>query len=297
MKFNLTLLLLVCSLAVRAASPTNTVTIDSLTTASTPLAGTEKVVLYQGGMKSATVAQVIAAATSQINSTSNNLQTQITAEVSARAAQVTAASNLLWNIALTNSQFCTAVSNYFGAVTSANAAGTAAASNFLYTVISTNTTAIAALNAAGYQTAAQVVAAVNSGIAATLSGNTNNSAVTYGTVTATNLITPQTKIYNVTNTVTVDVDMAAGNFQLINYQLTAAATLTLRPVNAANGQNVSLLIYNLSTRDYHVAPAVYSTNKLFAPSTGNLNVSSGGYNAAAQIQMFGTNAVVSYGVL
>ena len=193
MKQLFTFLILLAALAVRAdLTPTNSVKISALSSATMPLTGNETVPLVQSGAsKSATVSQLIAAATSQASASSNALQTQITANAAAAAANTATASNLLYKVAGTNTTLIAAVSNYFATVTAGNATATATASNLLWLTIGTNTTAIAAFNAAGYQTAGQVSTAINSALAAAIGGVTNS-----GTLIATNIVTPPGATYS-----------------------------------------------------------------------------------------------------
>lgn len=289
MKQLFTFLILLAALAVRAdLTPTNSVKISALSSATTPLTGNETVPLVQSGAtKSATVSQLIAAATSQASASSNALQSQITANAATAAANTATASNYLFNVAGTNTTLIFAVSNYFATVTAGNAASTVTASNLLWLAIVTNTTAITAINAAGYQSAGQVSTTVNSAIAAAIGGVTNSFALN-----STNILTPQGK--NFVTTGTILLDMAAGNYQTVT--VSNLANLSFAVINAADGQNLSILILKTGTKSQWLSLSATVPNGFKLVST-TFNTISQSANAAAQCQVFGTNIVLTAGQL
>ena len=290
MKFLSTLLIFaLTALAVRAdLTPTNAVKGSALPSATTPLGGSESVFLIQSGAtKIVTVNQLIASATAQANAITNSLQTQITANAATAAANTATASNFLYKVAGTNTTLIAAVSNYFATVTAGNATATATASNLLWLTIGTNTTAIAAINAAGYQTAGQVSTAINSAIAAAIGGVTNS-----GALNGTNILTPQGK--NFISTWPILLDLAAGNYQTVTASNVASLSFTV--TNAADGQNVSLLILKAGSKSQWATMSATVPNGFRLIST-TFNTISQTANAAAQCQVFGTNIVLTAGQL
>ena len=294
MKQLFTFLILLAALAVRAdLTPTNSVKISALSSATTPLTGNETVPLVQSGAtKSATVSQLIAAATSQASASSNALQSQITANAATAAANTATASNYLFKVAGTNTTLIFAVSNYFATVTAGNAASTVTASNLLWLAIVTNTTAITAINAAGYQSAGQVSTAVNSAIAAAIGGVTNS-----GTINATNILTPPGAAYSYSSNAPVVIDLSRGSMQsatLLYYNNTISFSLT----NAVSGQNVSMVVLRTGGMSANIAFGSPPNGfNLFNTAPATIGSVSPGKTILGQVQVFGTNIVFTMGTL
>ncbi len=243
MKFLTTLLLSAALAFVASAQITNGVKISALTSASTPLGGTELFALVQSGVtKSATIDQGQAKATAANLATSNNFAT------------VTA--NLNTGL-LTVSNFSVNASNYFQTVTAANAAADVTRSNSVAAIIAANDTTTSngvvtllgsyylASNPTGYQTAAQVTATANGAAAAALSGVTNG-----GTASFTNVVY-LAKILttnDASTTPTLSFDVSAAALQKLYFTNAAAgqAAVTISATNVLEGRSCSLLVKNIT---------------------------------------------------
>ena len=195
MKNFLPILILLAVVSIAQAQLTNGVKISTLGTATTPLAGTEIIPLNQSGTtKSATVAQVIKAATDSATAAQNyssglsNLLGVLAFSNTITLAKVADAGSL----AKSNSLLLANVTDA-GSLAKSNSvivaniadAGTAARSNATAFYLSGNPS--------GYQTASQVTTTVNSALSA-LGFAQSNSAVNFSSVSAPVYASPTTNL-------------------------------------------------------------------------------------------------------
>lgn len=258
--------MLAAAFAVTVQAQTNGVKISALTSAATPLSGSEIVPLVQSGAtKTATVSQIIAAAISQGNAASN----YFTLVTGTNAAALAAASNYLALVVGTNAASSLAASNYLSTVTVSN---TAAARAYTLGVSNTITAALASYyptsNPSGFQNAGQVSAAATAAVATySATGITNG-----GTATLSNVVYAVKDNGSVPVGNTFTVDLAAASLQVVT--VTNAGSLSnfqLAITNLAAGQNVTLLIKipSAAVAKYVLSPA------------GCLNLSGGTVTAGA----------------
>ena len=223
---------------------TNAVKISALTSATTPLAGTETLPIVQSGAtKSTTVSAVIFAATSANASTSN----YFSLFSASNAAAITASSNYFALYSGSNAAAITASSNYFALYSGSNAAAILASSNgVIARIAGSNYLTPAILATSNFQSGAQVTATI-AGALATAGAVTNAGAANFSSVTTSNLVTPSAAInvYTYAANTNIVLDANAGTFQQITLTTSSGGlTVNLTPTNTADGQQISLMIRN-----------------------------------------------------
>jgi hypothetical protein len=295
--FRILFVSLICSSAFAGNPVTNSVTVNGLTSATTPLSGSELIPLYQSGLKSATVAQVIKAASD-----------------AATAAQSygNGVSNLLGTLARSNNIILANVADA-GTLARSNSlnvanltdAGSLARSNSLRLVNITDAGSAAysnasafylASNPAGYQTAGQVSTAVNSAVAAATFGTaTNGGSVAFSSVQVTNLVTPtlqRTIVYPGGLTTNLLFDCAQGTFFLVNLKAEAGGVrVNLVLTNYVDGNQIAALV------KMDGASQQITVNQTCSPNPGNVlttlstvaAVPSAGQNFLYSWNVFGAN--------
>jgi hypothetical protein len=249
-----------------AGAQTNVVKVSALPSASTPLSGTEIVPLNQSGTtKTATVGQIIAAAITQDNATSNALQSAI----SANASAITASSNALSAAVVSNSAAILSSSNAFNN-----------SIIYLQGVVSTGQAYLNSLfanyypltNPSNYQSGAQVLATANAAATAAVSGalNTNGTA-TFTSVTVPVVTYPPLNLGTQTNggTFLIDGSKAALQYGVISWQGGGNKNCTLTLTNLAAGQNFTVA---LTRTDVGIFGGTYTVT---LPSNA-INLNSGG---------------------
>lgn len=280
------LLLLFAGLAavICQAQITNGVKISGLPIATTPLSGTEILVMNQSGTtKSATLNQVLASAVSQNTATSNTFQlfcvgnSNLTFTVSnTLAAQITGNSNSL-----------IAISNYFQKVTGTNSVAISnnwnSLSNF---VLSQNLNYYPTSNPSGFQNAEQVTSAATAAVATYASTGVTNG----GSATLTNLVYGVANLPTLTNTTeNLVINMARASIQNVTYSnpVVTSENIIMSLTNIVAGQNVSVRVYCLL--------AGFSRLNITLPTgTQNYNSAAGfnlsqGKSALISFTAFGTN--------
>ena len=265
-------------LALAASAQTNVVKISALPSATTPLAGTEIVPLNQSGTtKTVTVSQLILAATSQNNATSNALESAVASAVSSgntasNALAAAVASNVAWDLAS---------SNALAARITATAAADVATSNALASAVGA---AYGTNNPAGFQNSAQVAAAAAAAVAGFGSvGVTNNGTATLGVLNyaALNLGTNDAST-------AFTVNLAAASLQAVTFTNKTSSNLFLS--NAATGQNVTLIVNN---GDSTARSTFYPPGMIQISSAGGYLQIGAKKTCVFNFLVFGTNVLMS----
>jgi hypothetical protein len=248
---------------------TNGVKISTLTSATTPLSGSEIVPLNQSGTtKTVSVSQLLLAATSATAAASNYLA----AVSGTNAAAIAAASNYLAAVISTNAASLAAVSNYLATLANAANANATVASNALWLNF-TNYYPVS--NPGQYQSFSSVWSIANSAAATAVSNVATNygkaiySIVNYGLL---NLGT--------NNSQNVWIDLSAGSLQFVT--VTNKASTYLWVTNQASGQNVTVIVRNFdnTTRTLYTPPysqpgviqQVNNGNSISFPANGKIDV-------------------------
>ena len=205
--------------------PTSAVKISALSSATTPLTGAEIVPLLQSGAtKTATVNQINAAPIAQGNAFSNNLQAQISAEISTRVANTGSTSNSL--------------QTQITAETSARVAGDGSTSNSLQSQITAGQTYSSAVSN-NLQTQISVLSGGQTGA---------GSSPSFGIVTVTNLIEPSIDLglFNAGGSPTFQLPAnLAGLERLeINPISNNGKYIYFQPTNLVDGLNMTFLLQN-----------------------------------------------------
>jgi len=248
MKTFTTILILSAALICWAdVTPTSAVKISALSSATTPLTGAEIVPLLQSGAtKTATVNQINAAPIAQGNAFSNNLQAQISAEISTRVANTGSTSNSL--------------QTQITAETSARVAGDGSTSNSLQSQITAETSArVAGDGSTSNSLQSQITAgqtyssAVSNNLQTQISvlsgGQTGaGSSPSFGIVTVTNLIEPSIDLglFNAGGSPTFQLPAnLAGLERLeINPISNNGKYIYFQPTNLVDGLNMTFLLQN-----------------------------------------------------
>lgn len=226
MKTFTTILILSAALICWAdVTPTSAVKISALSSATTPLTGAEIVPLLQSGAtKTATVNQINAAPIAQGNAFSNNLQAQISAEISTRVANTGSTSNSL--------------QTQITAETSARVAGDGSTSNSLQSQITAGQTYSSAVSN-NLQTQISVLSGGQTGA---------GSSPSFGIVTVTNLIEPSIDLglFNAGGSPTFQLPAnLAGLERLeINPISNNGKYIYFQPTNLVDGLNMTFLLQN-----------------------------------------------------
>jgi|GEM_PF-3886956 len=219
---------------------TNGIKGSALTSATTPLGGSELVYLIQSGTsKTATVSQVIAAATSQDNATTNGL----VALILANTARDTTTSNTLTASVTAANAAITATTNGLAALILANTARDTATSNTLTASLTAATAANTATSNSIAGTAATVANAAVALYAA--NGATNGGSASLSSLSVTNLTYPVLAFGNYDGSSSVSpfvVNLAAASFQTVTFTNHSASYLGLSGI--APGENVTVVIKN-----------------------------------------------------
>ena len=289
------------------AQITNGIKISGLPTVSS-ITGNETVPLNQSGVtKSATVAQIISAATAQDNATTNGLAALLATEVTARAG----VSNFFTLVAGTNAAGTLSLSNYTVLSIGTNATALTTASNYLALRVGTNATAlttasnylalVAATNAAAANVTSNQVAALTNGTG-TLSLSAVSAKVIRGTTQGT--VTMDVSGFPVLTSTNVFLDFSAGSQQV--WIITAANNgpnigqyVVFYPTNFSDGQTFSLLLPKATPSRYGAStPATLgSAATIIGGNVIVTNQASSGHGVFLNWLVIGTNIVFSGGGL
>lgn len=275
---------------------TNSIGLPALVFATTPLAGTERVPLYQSGLKSATVDQITANASGV--ALANNLGT------SNALAAVRANANTVSNSFLSVSNGFITLSNNFvvgsnafvfanASTSNALAAANLSTSNQVAGLLQRTNTFYGANNPANYQSGAQVSSTVNSALAAagvvTNSGTASFANIATPTLNLGSLTTPSTAV-DQTN---VLIDLSAAQFQTITIvPRSGNSTFRFIYTNAVDGVNVWLLAQANNGIAWYFAAGGNPDSWNASRQTNNFNVgSSAGSGAMLNWQVIGGRVV------
>ncbi len=301
MKNLLFIFTLLAAVTVQAATPTNTVTVPGLLFATTPLGGTERVPVYQSGLKSATVDQIAAAAAALGNGAKSYA---LSASNILAAALQTATNNLalLSNSATATTTNFNAASNLFSA--RLNSLGALSKSNILTLSNLADAGSVAgrgsndfylASNPANYQSGVQVTTTVNSALAA--GGGVTNG----GTVVFANVATPTLDLGSVTtlssgtDSTNYVVNLSASSFQkVIVTPRTSNSKFNFVFTNAVDGENIWLLataVNGIAWKFSASAGVDYWTVDSFGNPTTTLIVGSANTTALLNWQVIGGRVI------
>ena len=251
---------------------TNGVKGSTLTAATTPLSGSESVYLIQSGAsKTATVSQVIAAATAQDNATTNGLA----ALIATNTTRDTLITNGLAALIATNGLNDVATSNTLQSSIAANTTRDNVTSNYFNLVTTTNANAAAAALAANVATSNSILATANAAAAQAVStGVTNGGNGNFANVTYAVKDNGQSPFNYVVN-------LAAASFQKVAFTNGSSGNCYVTVTNYAAGQNVTVLVVNTTG----------ATKAFFFPNSSQNNVISG---QSGQSQNIGNNKSVLF---
>ncbi len=275
---------------------TNSIGLSALVFATTPLGGTERVPIYQFGMKSATVDQITANASGA--ALANNLAT------SNALAAVRANANTVSNSFSSVSNSFVVVSNNFitasnalvfanAATSNALAAANLSTSNQVAGLLQRTNTFYGANNPSNYQSGAQVSTTVNGALAA--AGVVTNS----GTASFANLATPTLNLGSLTTPSTaldqtnVLIDLSVAQFQTITIvPRTGTSAFCFIYTNAVDGVNVWLLASANNGIAWYFAAGGNPDSWNAARQTNSFNVgSAAGAGAMLNWQVIGGRVV------
>ena len=256
---------------------TNGVKGSALTAATTPLSGLESVYLIQSGAsKTATVSQVIAAATAQENATTNGLA----ALIATNTARATLITNGLAALIATNGLNDVATSNTLQSSIAANTTRDNVTSNYFNLVTTTNANAAAAALAANLATSNAILGIANAAAAqATATGVTNGGNANFGNLNFTPLIignVPATYFLNLSN----------ASFQSITYTNTSGNS-NLQLTNWSAGQSVTVFVKNQTG-----SPQTYGLPNYFQTNVFNLTANANTINSIPNGRVIVFNFVV-----